>query len=132
MPWIQWPSLVTWLTLMLLCALAYDVGRARGRYAVRAPATSGNEQFERVYRVQMNTLENAVTFLPALWMAAWYWNPRWAAACGAVWLIGRIWYAVAYKQDPKRRTGGYTLSMVAFVVLAAGSAVGWVRAFGWT
>ena len=50
-------------------SLAYDVGRARGRYGIRAPATSGNEQFERVYRVQMNTLENAIVFLPALWLA---------------------------------------------------------------
>jgi uncharacterized membrane protein YecN with MAPEG domain len=132
MTWTQWPSLITWLTLILLVALAWDVGRARGRYGIRAPATSGNEHFERVYRVQMNTLENAVIFLPALWLAAWYWKPTWAGVCGAVWLVGRIWYAQAYKRDARRRSGGYGLSMIGFAVLVVGSAVGWVRAFAWT
>ncbi|HEX4596690.1 MAG TPA: MAPEG family protein, partial [Burkholderiaceae bacterium] len=105
-------------------------GRARTRYGVRVPATSGNEQFERVFRAHMNTLENAVVFLPALWLAAWYWRPGWASACGAVWLIGRIWYAVGYQRDPKARSRGYTLSTVAFAVLVVGSAVGWVRTLG--
>ena len=104
MSWIQWPALITWLTLMLLIALAVDVGRARGRYGIRAPATTGNEQFERVYRVQMNTLENACVFRPALWLAAWYWRPTWASVCGAVWLVGRLWYARAYARDPSART----------------------------
>jgi glutathione S-transferase len=130
MTWTQWPSLITWLTIVLLVALAYDVGRARARYGVRVPATSGNEQFECVYRAHMNTLENAVVFLPGLWLAAWYWQPGWASACGAVWLIGRIWYAVGYKRDPKARSHGFTLSSVASVVLMVGSAIGWWRTFG--
>jgi len=128
MTWTQWPALITWLTLMLLLALAYDVGRARVRFGIRAPATSGNEQFERIFRVQMNTLENAVVFLPALWLAAWYWKPTWASACGAVWLLGRVWYARAYARDPKTRSGGFGLASVAFVALTVGGAVGWVRA----
>jgi glutathione S-transferase len=125
---MQWPSLITWLTLILLVALSFAVSRARGRYGIRAPATSGHEQFDRVFRVQMNTLENAVVFVPALWLAAWYWNPGWAALCGALWLAGRIWYARAYLQDPGRRSGGYGLSLLAFSVLLVGAAVGWVRA----
>jgi uncharacterized MAPEG superfamily protein len=132
MTWIQWPSLITWLTLILLCVLSANVSRARGRFGVRAPATGGNEQFERVYRVQMNTLENAIVFLPALWLGAWYWKPAWAALCGAVWLAGRIWYARAYVRDPDRRSGGYGLSLFGFVVLMVGSAIGWVRTFAWT
>jgi len=130
MTWMQWPSLITWLTLILLALLAYDVSRARARHGVRAPATSGNEQFERVYRTHMNTLENAVVFLPALWLAAWYWRPGWASVCGAVWLLGRVWYAVGYKRDSKARSRGYALSTVAFVVLVVGSAVGWLRTLG--
>jgi uncharacterized membrane protein YecN with MAPEG domain len=130
MTWTQWPSLITWLTLVLLLWLAYDVGRARVRHGVRVPATTGNEQFERVYRAQMNTLENAVVFLPALWLAAWYWKPEVASVCGAVWLIGRVWYAIGYKRDPKARSRGFTLSSIACGVLVIGSAVGWVRAFG--
>lgn len=132
MTWTQWPSLITWLTLGLLAALSYDVGRARGRYGIRAPATSGNEHFERVYRVHMNTLESAVIFLPALWLAAWYWKPTWAAVCGVVWLAGRIWYAQAYKRDAKGRSRGYALSTMGFIALVIGAAIGWVRAFAWT
>jgi glutathione S-transferase len=130
MTWTQWPSLITWLTLVLLALLAFDVSRARARYGVRVPATTGNEHFERVYRAHMNTLENAVMFLPALWLAAWYWKPGWAAVCGAVWLLGRIGYAVGYKRNPKTRGRGFTLSSAAFVVLLVGSAVGWVRMLG--
>ena len=132
MTWMKWPALITWLTLMLLVAVVFDVGRARGRYGVKAPATSGNEQFERVFRVQMNTLENVVMFLPALWLAAWYWKPIGASACGAVWLIGRIWYARAYVRDPARRSGGYGLSLFAFSALIVAAAIGWVRAAAWT
>jgi len=129
MTWITWPSLITWLTLILLTALAFNVAHARSRYDIKAPATTGHPDFERVYRVQMNTLENAVIFLPALWLAAWYWSPTWAAACGAAWLAGRIWYARAYARDAARRSGGYGLSFLAFAVLLVGTAVGWVRAF---
>jgi len=132
MTWTQWPSLITWLTLILMIGLGFNVARARGRYGVRAPATGGNEQFERVYRVQMNTLENAVVFLPALWLGAWYWRPAWAGLCGAVWLAGRIWYARAYVRDPARRGGGFNLSILGFAALIIGSASGWVRAFAWT
>jgi len=132
MTWIQWPSLITWLTLLLLAGLAIDVGRARRRYGVRAPATSGNEQFERVYRAHMNTLENTVVFLPALWLAAWYWKPTWASVCGAVWLIGRVWYATSYARNPKRRSAAFSLSTAACGVLIGGSAVGWVRTLAWS
>lgn len=131
MAWTHWPALVTWLTLILLAALAADVSRARGRYGVRAPATTGSEQFERVFRVQMNTLENVVLFLPALWLGAWYWNPAWAAGCGAVWLAGRIWYARAYVHQ-RRRSGPLALSLSGLVTLLAASAIGWARAFAWT
>lgn len=130
MNWMQWPSLITWLTLILLVLVSFDVGRARARYGIRAPATTGHEQFDRVFRVQMNTLESAVAFLPALWLGAWYWSPVWASACGAVWIVGRIWYGRAYVRDPRSREGGYGLATLAFVVLVVGAAIGWVRMLG--
>jgi glutathione S-transferase len=126
---LHWPSLITWLTLILLVALSFDVSRARGRHDIKAPATSGHPTFDRVFRIQMNTLENAVVFLPALWLAAWYWSPAWASWCGAVWLAGRIWYARAYVHDPNSRSGGYGLSLLACAVLFVGAAVGWARTF---
>ncbi|MEO7916213.1 MAG: MAPEG family protein, partial [Dokdonella sp.] len=68
------------------------VGRARGKYAVHAPATSGHEGFDRIYRVQMNTLEQIVGFLPALLLASLYWPNAIIAGIGAVYLIGRFLY----------------------------------------
>jgi len=124
---IEWPSLITWLTLLLLFGVGANVGRARTRFGVAAPATAGHPEFERYYRVQMNTTENTLAFLPALWLAAWYWNPGWASICGAIWLAGRVWYARAYVRDPARRSGGFGLSMLGLTVLLGGAAVGWVR-----
>jgi glutathione S-transferase len=99
------------------------VGKARGQYGVKAPAVSGNEQFERVYRVQMNTLELLVAFLPALYAAARYW-PSWIIACvGAVYLVGRIIYWRAYVTAPASRGLGFVLSIGPVFTLALAALV---------
>lgn len=107
---LHWPALVTLATLALCFATVWQVGRARIKYRIRAPATSGHEMFERAFRVQMNTLENTVIFLPALWLCAWFASSWIASVLGAVWLAGRIWYAVAYLYDPRKRGGGFGLA----------------------
>ena len=87
------------------------VGRARAKYGVEAPAVSGDERFERAFRVQMNTLEQLVCFLPALLLAARYWPPLPVAAVGAVYLVGRLLYRRAYVADPSTRAVGFVLSV---------------------
>jgi glutathione S-transferase len=96
------------------------VGRARGRYGVKAPAVTGHEGFERIYRVQMNTLELLVAFVPALYVAARYWPPHYIAAIGTVYLIGRLVYWRAYVSGSSRGLG-FNLSMIPVftLVLAA-------------
>jgi uncharacterized MAPEG superfamily protein len=106
------PALVTLLAMLLLFGTAFAVGRARGRYGIAAPATSGHPVFERAFRVQMNTLEAAMLFLPTLWLAASYGFAFWAGIAGLVWLAGRIWYALAYLQEARKRGGGFLLGMV--------------------
>ena len=97
------------------------VGQARGKYGVKAPAVSGHEQFERVFRVQMNTLEQLVAFLPALFIAGWHWSNGWVAAIGLVYLVGRLVYWRSYVGDPARRGLGFLLTVgPTFVLLAAG------------
>lgn len=118
------PALVTIAAVVLLLSCAAYVASARGKYGVKAPATSGHPQFEVAYRIQMNTLENTVTFLPALWLCAIFLNPVWASVGGVVWLIGRIWYALAYANNPKKRGGGFTLALLANGFLLAGAGVG--------
>jgi uncharacterized MAPEG superfamily protein len=131
MPPFPLPPLTAAITLgalTLLFVIGALVARARGQYGVKAPATTGHPMFERHYRVQMNTLENAVIFLPALWLCAFSTGDRWAAALGAVWLVGRIWYGFAYVADPRRRSGGFGLATLAWAGLMVGSALAVGRA----
>lgn len=123
----RWPALITLGVVLLLFIVAWVVGRARDKYKVQAPATTGHPDFERAFRVQMNTVENAVAFLPVLWLFAAFVNGFWAAVLGAVWLLGRVWYAVAYLKDPATRHGGFLVSTLAFAALALGSAWGVIR-----
>jgi hypothetical protein len=108
------PALVTLLAVLLMFGTAFAVGRARGLYGIPAPATSGHPAFERAFRVQMNTLEAALLFLPPLWIAAHYGYAFWAGVAGLVWLAGRTWYALAYLQEAARRGGGFLTGMVAW------------------
>lgn len=93
------------------------VGRARGRYGVKAPAVTGHEGFERVYRVQMNTLELMVALLPSLFVAARFWQAEWVAGIGAVYLVGRLIYWRAYVAAPAGRGLGFGLSMLPVLAL---------------
>jgi hypothetical protein len=123
----HWPALVTLATVALLVFVGFNVGRARARFKIPAPGTTGHPEFERTYRVQVNTTENAVVFLPALWLFAWYVSPQWSGALGAVWIAGRVWYARAYVQDAALRGKGFILSFAACMTLAIGAAVGIAR-----
>lgn len=125
---LHWTALVTLAALTLNFATVAIVGRARGKYAVRAPATTGHELFERAYRVQMNTLENTVIFLPALWLCAVYFGPLTATTLGCLWLAGRIWYAAAYLREPKSRGSGFVLAYAAWGGLMVAASWGVLRA----
>ena len=110
-------ALITLSTVLLLFATAYLVGRARGKYGVKAPATTGHENFERAFRVQANTQESALMFLPTLWVAASFGLAWLSAIFGAAWLVGRIWYAVAYANPAGNRGPGFLIGMVALLCL---------------
>jgi glutathione S-transferase len=108
-------------------ATSVNVGRARGLYKIKAPAVTGHEMFERAYRIQMNTLESAMLVLPALWLYASFIGDRGAAVMGGIWLVARIWYAMAYQSDPSKRGPGFGLSVLAFAGLTAGALWGVAR-----
>jgi glutathione S-transferase len=124
---------MTWVTLVALLALLQFmvflglVGWARGRYGVHAPAVAGNETFERYFRVQQNTLECLIMFLPALFIAEHYWDPNWIAAIGAVYLVGRVVYLRSYVRNPKQRTLGYAISVLPILILVIAGFVGVFR-----
>ena len=110
---------VTILAIIFYIVAAMRVGRAREKYAIMAPATTGHPQFERAYRVQMNTLEAMPVFLPALWLAAYYFTklPLLAPAVGLIWIVGRVIYMQAYIEDPTKRSLGFGISALSQIVL---------------
>jgi glutathione S-transferase len=121
-------AIVTALSLLEFMAFAMLVGWARGKYGVAAPATTGHPVFERYYRVQMNTLELLVVFIPALWLFGFYVSESWAAGLGGVFIVGRLLYLLDYVKDPKRRELGFGLSFLPVVILLLGGLYGAVRA----
>src|ERR1700745_3040387 len=92
-------ALVTVLAVAFYFFTSTHVGRARIKYGVKLPAISGNEDFERVFRVQMNTLEWLPIFLPSLWLFAIYHSDPIAAILGLIWIVGRIVYMIGYTQS---------------------------------
>ncbi len=124
MPLIDLVALLALLQLLFFSAL---VSVARGKYGVQAPAVTGHERFERAYRVQMNTLELTVLFLPVLYLAARYWAPLPVAIAGAVYLLGRFVYWQAYMAAPNRRALGFVLSLLPCLVLLVAALVGVLR-----
>lgn len=123
-----WIEIVTVLALLQYLFFGALVGRARYRYDVMAPAITGHEAFERLYRVQMNTLEQLIAFLPGLWLAAHYWSPAWMAAVGAFFLVGRQMYLQSYTRTPAKRSLGYALSFFPTVLLLLAGLAGAVMA----
>jgi glutathione S-transferase len=120
--------IVIGLALAQFLFFCFAVGKARGTYKVAAPATTGNEMFERYFRVQMNTLELLIIFLPSIVLFGQYFRSYIAAALGVIYLIGRMIYFMSYVKDPKSRSAGYGLSALPVMVLLAGAIIGAIRA----
>jgi uncharacterized MAPEG superfamily protein len=84
----------------------------RAKHKCKAPATTGAPEFERMFRVQQNTLEQLVVFLPAIWLFGSMVNPVWAAGLGVIYLVGRALYRISYVKDPSTRSLGFMLTTV--------------------
>lgn len=120
-------DLIALLALLQFFYFSVLVGRARGQYQVKAPAVTGHEMFERAYRIQMNTLEMLVLFLPALYLCARYWPPVMAVVIGIIYLLGRFIYQRAYLADPASRSLGFGLSVGPALLLLLGALAGVIR-----
>jgi glutathione S-transferase len=110
----------------------FRVGNLRARHGIKAPACSGHPQFDRAYRVQLNTLEQLAILLPLLWVASLFpiafgWLP---ALIGVIWVASRVLYMRAYMADPEKRLAGVfigALCNLALLILAiAGLARAWI------
>ena len=121
-------AVVIVLALLEYVVFAMLVGRARGKYGVKAPAVSGHEMFDRYFRVHQNTLELLVAAIPAMWLYGTYVSTTWAAILGLVYVAGRIAYLIGYVADPAKREIGFALSVVPVIVLLLGALWGAGRA----
>ena len=122
-------AMITVLALMVYLWQGQRVGSARGRLGVAAPAVTGNPEFERIFRVQANTLESLIVFLPSLWLFSIFTGGDWlAAALGLVWIVGRILYTDAYSREASARGLGFGISAIAMIILLLGAGGGVVWA----
>lgn len=117
---MELPAIVTLLALLEYMAFSFRVGMGRARLGVPAPATTGNPEWERMFRVQQNTLEQLVVFLPALWLFSVFVSPGVGAGVGVLFLVGRAIYGVRYVQNPESRSLGFVLGFLASVILLLG------------
>ncbi len=120
-------TLATALAVIVYFALGAVVGKARATFGVAAPAMIGHVEFEKRSRVQINTLEQIVIFLPLLWLALAVLGDQWTALAGLVWSVGRIIYARAYYTDPAKRSLGFMLTLLPTLVLLVATVMGAVR-----
>ena len=114
-------AIVTCLGILVYFFTLVQVARARATFGVKAPATTGHPNFERVFRVQMNTLEWMPIFLPSLWLFAIYLSDAVAAAIGLVWIAGRILYMIGYAQAANKRSTGFGIQALAASILSVGA-----------
>jgi uncharacterized membrane protein YecN with MAPEG domain len=124
---MNWVVVTILLSLLHYLVTGVLVGRARRKYKVAAPAVTGDPVFDRYFRVQQNSMESLVVFIPAVWLFAWLLNPLWAAILGALFVFGRVVYTIGYIVDPPRRELGANISFGVMTVLVLGSLVEAIR-----
>jgi len=122
-------SVVVVLAVIFIAYTFVNVGMARGKTRIDAPAVTGHPTLERAYRVQMNTVEQAIMFFPLLLLATRYFHslPWLPAAFGLIWVIGRFLYLRGYMQEPGKRSTGFLITLVGTVGLLVLSIIGIVQ-----
>ena len=114
---MEYVALVTVLLVSQYMVFIMLVGAARGKSGIKAPAVTGDEGFERAYRVQMNTLEQLMVVLPALWVSGMYFDSLVAALLGLAFFLGRVMYRAGYVKDPEKRGVGFGIGFLALLGL---------------
>jgi hypothetical protein len=117
-------TIVAMLAIVQFVYFGLKVGQARGKYGVNAPAVSGNEQFERHFRVHQNTLEDLMLLIPGLYAFGYYVSDLWGAALGVVFIAGRFLYENLYVKDPDKRAPGVLTSFIPALILVIGGLIG--------
>jgi glutathione S-transferase len=128
-PAIVLTAAVTLLAMLISLAFAIRVARARRRTGVRAPTMTGPQELEYALRIQGNTIEQIVIFLPSLWLAALYFQGWWAPVLGLVWCLGRVIYSFVYGSESRQRFPGFALTIFPTIILWILAVTGVVQAW---
>lgn len=117
-------AIVTVLAVFQAFGFAFLVGKQREKHSVKAPAMTGDPEFERAFRVHQNTVEQMVIFIPALWLFGHYVHALIGAGLGLVFVISRFIYRKSYLNDPTSRTAGFGIGALVMMILMIGGLVG--------
>ena len=120
-------TLIVLLALLQYVWFTARVGLARGKYNVNAPACDGDETWNRLFRIQQNTLEQMIVFVPAIYAFAFYFSELWVLIPGFAFMVGRFLYSAEYLKDPKTRTPGMVITMISNVTLVLGALFGLMK-----
>lgn len=119
---------IAWIFILLaLAQYIYFVGRtgfSRGKFGIKPPNMTGHEVWERYLRVQLNTLEQLIVFVPALLAFAQFISPKWVCIPGAIFVFARQYYSYLYIKDPMSRTPAFALTFFTNIGLVVSSLVG--------
>jgi len=121
---MEYTALIILFALLQFLWFGARVGYNRGKYGVKAPATSGDATWERMYRVQQNTMEQLVIFVPALIAFSVYVSSRWVLLPGLLFLVGRQLYSHEYVKDPDSRGPGMGITLLCNAALLIGALIG--------
>ncbi len=122
-----YPALATCLALLVYVWTIAACGNARGKYGIKAPAVTGHPEFERRFRIQQNTMEQLVLFLPSLWIFSLTVSPFWGGIIGLIFVAARVYYVVSYARNADSRGPGFTIGGIATLVLLLGGLAGVLR-----
>jgi uncharacterized MAPEG superfamily protein len=121
---MEYTALIILFALLQYLLFITRVALGRGKFGVKAPATSGNPTWERIYRVQQNTMEQLVLFIPAAIAFSVYVSDRWVLLPGLLFLVDRQLYSWEYVKDPDSRTPGMAISLLSNLALVIGALIG--------
>ena len=121
---LLWVALVSALSIFVYYLTLLNAGIGRVKFGIPAPSHDGPEDYVRRVRAHMNTVEHLVMFLPSMWTFALLVSPFWAAALGAIWPVGRLFYMIGYTRSAPLRRPGLYVTMPSIYIFILGSIIG--------
>ena len=121
---MEYTAIIILVALMQFTFFTIRTGLARITYGVKAPSTAGHETWERLYRIQQNTMEQLIVFIPGMVIFAMYVSETWALLPGIVFIVGRGLYSFKYLKDPASRGSGMALTFLSTIGLGVAGLIG--------